>query len=110
MIEDHRISIVRVRGWQGCVRTPFWFSSRIPTSSLLLLLEHESLREPRQVAAAIVGNDDEVLYADAADFRVVDAWLDGDDVAGDEFLVGNRDAGRFVGLQPDPVPGAVDEA
>ncbi len=37
----------------------------------------------REVAATVLGDDDEVLDADAADGWVVDAGLDGDHVAGD---------------------------
>src|SRR5918998_5525370 len=73
-------------------------------------LDYESLREAGQVAATVLRDEDEVLYADAAKFWVVDAGLDGDDVAGDELVVGEGDAGGFVDLQPDPVPRAVEEA
>src|SRR5918995_3104098 len=75
-----------------------------------MALDHESFRETGQVAAPIFRDDDEILYADAADFRVVDAGLDGDDVAGDEPVLGEGDARGLVDLQPDPVPRAVEEA
>jgi uncharacterized protein (DUF697 family) len=42
----------------------------------------------RQVAATVLGDDDEVLDADAADPRIVEAGLDGDHVSGDQDLVG----------------------
>src|SRR5215203_176489 len=63
-----------------------------------------------QVTAAFFGYDYQVFYADAAHFRVVDAGLDRDDVAGDEILVGQRDAGGLVDLQSDAMPCAVEEA
>src|SRR5918994_723411 len=68
------------------------------------------LRELRQVAAAFFGDDYEVFYADAAHFRVVDARLDGDNVTGDELLVGQRDAGGLVDLQSNPMTRAVKKA
>src|SRR4028119_1322689 len=63
-----------------------------------------------KVPAAVFGDDDEVRDADTAHFRVVDARLDGDDVAGDELFVYRRDTGGLVDLQPDAMPGAVEEA
>jgi hypothetical protein len=38
-------------------------------------LGRESFRELRQVAASVFGDYDEVFDADAADLRIVDAWL-----------------------------------
>lgn len=45
----------------------------------------QGLLEVVDVLAAVFGNDDEVFDADAAELFVVEAGLDGQGVAGDEF-------------------------
>src|SRR5215207_2163937 len=75
-----------------------------------LQFDPKLLGESCQVTAAFFGYDYQVFYADAAHFRVVEAGLERDDVAGDELFVGERDAGGLVDLQPDPMPCAVEEA
>src|SRR5215208_7194318 len=113
IVEGPGMIIVRVRLCESCMRTLSRFLG-LPSARLwprrirsgrenrlrprLLTLDHESFRETGQVAATVLGDDDEVLYADAADFRVVDAGLDGDDVAGDEPVVGEGNARGLVDL------------
>src|ERR687895_2084605 len=83
---------------------------RRTSSCSFLRSDPKPLGERRQVAAAFFGYDYQVFDADAAHVRVVDARLHRDDVAGNELLVGQRDAGGLVDLQPNPMPCAVEEA
>src|SRR4029077_12140641 len=69
------------------------------------------LRKRRQQLEAVLTDDRQVLDADAADAREVDARLDGDDVP-DLDRVGRlgRETRRLVDEQADAVPEAVAEA
>src|SRR5215204_411388 len=87
-----------------------WCPSWWTITQMRLRLDSKHLRERCQVAAAVFGDDDKVFYANTTHFRVVDAGLDRDYVAGDEILIGQRDSGGLVDLQSDPVPCAVKEA
>src|SRR3954452_4622802 len=63
-----------------------------------------------QVPDAVVGADHDVLDAGAAPSGQVDARLHGERHARLEGkLVAGHDVGRLVGVQPDPVSGAMDE-
>src|SRR5829696_989317 len=73
-------------------------------------LDSELLGEVRQVAATVLRNHDEVLDADAAHPRFVEAGLHRHHVAGNQLLLGHRDAGGFVELQTHPMAGTMDKA
>src|SRR5690606_30951026 len=68
------------------------------------------LGRQRQRAAALGGDHDRVLDADATVLGEVDAGLDGDDVAvGQVTSRGGRDPRRLVDVEAHAVPGAVQE-
>ncbi len=73
-------------------------------------VEEELLRQRRQVPAAGLRHDDEILDADTAQTRVVQARLHGDDVADFKDHVGLVDARVLVDLEPEPVSRPVDES
>ena len=77
--DDGRRGVARVRReGRRHLQTVGSLPREVPTG----LPEPEPFREARQVAAAVLGHDDEVFYAHAANLRVVDAGFDGHDVAG----------------------------
>src|SRR5437868_1169419 len=60
--------------------------------------------------AAVLGDDDGILDANAAEVFLVNSRLDRDGHAGTQLaLVALADARRFVDLETEPVAGGVDE-
>src|SRR6185295_5449243 len=78
--------------------------------SALQLEALQLLGELRQVAAAVLRDEDHVLDADAADAEVVEAGLDGHHRVRLEDAVARTDARRLVDVEADAVAGAVEEA
>ena len=73
------------------------------------LRDFDVLRHGAEVFHAGVGDEHEVLDADAADLVVVQAGFDRDDVSGLEQLkIARGEPGLFVDLQSDAVPEAVE--
>jgi len=76
----------------------------------LALLDDQLRLVVGQVLVPVLGDDDEVLDADAADRWVVQAGFDGDDVARLKFRAAGADAGLLVDSKSESVPRAVDES
>lgn len=55
-------------------------------------------------------NNSHVFQPDPAQARVIQAWLDGNDLASPQNLRGRIDAWALVNLQAKPVPGPVKES
>src|SRR2546423_4476332 len=83
-------------------------SGRRPAASLFN--RPKFLRQPREVAVAVVGRDDEVLYADAELAGQVDPGLNRDRLRSGENIFGaGGQARRLVNLEPDTLAEALPE-
>src|SRR4051794_23170827 len=67
------------------------------------------VRVVREHLVAVVGDEDDVLQAEAAEPGAIQARLDRDDVAGDELVSTATERGQLVHLEPDTVAETVEE-
>src|SRR5829696_1297098 len=82
-----------------------------PSRRVVSPSELEVVREVGQHLGAVLGDEDEVLEARAAEAVAVEARLDRDHVAGDEAVMSQpADVRLLVDLEPDAVAGSVEEA
>src|SRR5439155_24115441 len=73
-------------------------------------LRSEVVRELGEVLVALVGDENEILEAYAAEALAVEAGLDGDDVARNELLASHQPEDRLlVDLEPDAVTERMEE-
>ena len=74
----------------------------------LIYLQHAGVA--REILAASIPHHHHILKADAAQRRIIQAGLDGDDLARHQGFAARRDARGFVNFESNAVPGSMEEA